>query len=105
MSTGFCIVLTTAGSDTAAAAITDRLLADRLAACVQVLPIDSAYVWKGAIARDQEKLLLIKAKTADWPAIEDAIRAVHDYETPEIVRIDMAAASQAYLDWIAASTR
>ena len=105
MSTGFSIILSTAASDATVAAITDRLLGDRLAACVQTVPTSSAYVWKGAIARDDEKLLLIKAKSADWPAIEAAIRAVHDYETPEIIRLDMADASRAYLDWIAASTR
>lgn len=105
MSNGFSIVLTTAASDETVAAISDRLLNERLAACVQAMPISSAYVWKGEIVRDTERLLLIKAKTADWPAIEAAIRAVHDYETPEIVRIDMADASAAYLDWIASSTR
>ena len=105
MATGFSIVMTSAHSDATVAAITDRLLAEKLAACVQVLPIKSAYLWKGGIARDAEQLLLIKAKTADWPAIEAAIRDVHDYETPEIVRLDMADASRAYLDWIAASTR
>ena len=103
--TGFSIVLTTAASDATVSSIVDRLLADRLAACVQVLPIRSAYVWKGEIARDDEQLLLIKARTADWPAIEAAIRDVHDYETPEIVRLEMADASAAYLAWISASTR
>ena len=105
MSTGFSIILTTAASDATVAAITDRLLRDRLAACVQAMPVASAYVWKGEIAREDEKLLLIKAKSADWPAIEAAIRATHDYETPEIICLDMADASRAYLDWIVASTR
>jgi periplasmic divalent cation tolerance protein len=105
MTSGFSIVLTTASSDATVETITNKLLEDRLAACVQVLPIRSAYVWKGEIARDDEQLLLIKAKTSDWPAIEAVIRAVHDYETPEIVRVDMADASKAYLDWIATSTR
>ncbi len=105
MTTGFSIVLTTAASEAAAGAIANRLFADRLAACVQTLPVRSDYVWKGEIAHDAEQLLLIKAKTSDWPAIEAAIRDVHDYETPEIVRLDMADASRAYLDWIAASTR
>jgi periplasmic divalent cation tolerance protein len=105
VSTGFSLILTTAASDATVAAITDCLLGDGLAACVQAMPVSSAYVWKGEIARENEKLLLIKAKTADWAAIEAAIRAVHDYETPEIVRLDMADASRAYLDWLTASTR
>jgi len=105
MATDCSIILTSAASDAMADSIADRLLSDRLAACVQVLPMRSAYVWKGQIAREEERLLLIKAKTADWPAIEAAMREIHDYETPEIVRIEMAEAAQTYLDWIVASTR
>ncbi len=103
--TAFSIILTTASSEATVEAITARLLGEKLAACVQVLPISSAYLWQGTIARENEKLLLIKAKTPDWPDIETAIRAVHDYQTPEILRIDMADASQAYLEWITAVTR
>lgn len=103
--TAFSIILTTASSDATVEAITARLLGERLAACVQGFPVSSAYVWQGARVDASETLLLIKAKTADWPAIEAAIRAVHDYETPEIVRVDMADASKAYLDWIEATTR
>jgi len=105
MATDCSIILTSAASDIMADAIAEHLLTAGLAACVQVLPMRSAYVWKGAIARDDERLLLIKAKTADWPAVDAAIRRIHDYEIPEIVRIEMADASRAYLDWIAASTR
>jgi periplasmic divalent cation tolerance protein len=105
MAADFCIVLTTASSDATVRRIVDRALADKLAACVQVLPIESHYVWKGAIQRDAEKLLLLKAKSADYGALEAAIRAVHDYETPEIVKLDMADASKAYLDWISSVTR
>ncbi len=104
MTTGFSIVLTTAPSEAAATAIADCLLERKLAACVQTLPIKSAYVWKDAIARDDELLLLIKAKTSDWAAIEAAIKSVHDYEIPEIARIEMADASKAYLAWIEAAT-
>jgi periplasmic divalent cation tolerance protein len=105
MAAAFSIVLTTAPSEAAAQAIADRLLADGLAACVQSLPIRSAYRWKGSVARDDEILLLVKGKSADWPAIEAAIKSIHEYEVPEIVRVDMADASRAYLDWIEASTR
>ena len=105
MPSEFSIILTTAASASIVEAITNRLLAERLAACVQATPIASAYLWKGAIERVDEQLLIIKAKTTDWADIEAAIKAAHDYETPEIIRIEMADASRAYLDWIVASTR
>jgi periplasmic divalent cation tolerance protein len=105
MAASASIILTTASKPETVAAITDRLLGDRLAACVQALPIASSYLWRGMRVDEAETLLLIKAKTVDWPAIEAAIRAVHDYETPEIVRVDMADASKAYLDWIEQAMR
>ena len=100
-----CIVITTTGSEEVARRLIDRALEERLAACIQTLPVASYYVWKGAIARDAEHLLLFKAKSADFPALEALIRAGHDYEIPEILKLDVAAASQAYLDWVLASTR
>jgi periplasmic divalent cation tolerance protein len=100
----FCVVMTTASSDEAVQRLIDKALGEKLAACVQAMPMTSHYVWKGKIVREAETLLLFKAKTADYPALEEAIHAVHDYETPQIIRLDMAAGLPAYLAWIAAST-
>ena len=100
-----CIVLTTAGSQAVARRLIDRALEERLAACIQELPVTSHYVWKGETCRGGEVMLLFKARSADYPALEALIRAGHDYETPEILRLDVAEASQAYRDWVVASTR
>jgi periplasmic divalent cation tolerance protein len=101
----FCVVMTTASSDETVQRLIDAALGARLAACVQALPMTSHYVWSGEIKREPETLLLFKAKAADYPALEAAIRAAHDYETPEIIRLDVAAGLPAYLAWIVASTR
>ena len=95
-----CVILTTTSSEATTRAVVDRLLAERLAACVQVLPIRSFYVWKGETVEDADQLLLIKARRADFAAIEAAIRAVHDYETPEVLCLDVAAGSAGYLSWL-----
>ena len=101
----FCVVMTTAASEEAARRLIDAALGQQLAACVQTLPMNSHYLWKGEIMREAEVLLLFKAKTADYPALEAAIRAAHDYETPEILRLDVTAGLPAYLAWIVNSTR
>jgi periplasmic divalent cation tolerance protein len=103
--TELCIVLTTASSEAVVRRLIDRALETRLAACIQVLPITSHYVWKGEICREGESLLLFKSKGADYAALEALIRAEHDYETPEILKLNVAEASRAYLDWVLASTR
>ena len=99
------VAWTTFPDSAAAAKILDGLLENRLAACVQTLPVQSAYRWKGAVNRDNEVLALIKTKTALYPEVEAFIRAAHPYETPEIVYLPFAAGLPAYLDWIAAETK
>ena len=101
----FCVVMTTASSEKTVQRLIDAALGQQLAACVQALPMNSHYVWKGQIMREAETLLLFKAKASDYAALEEAIRTAHDYETPEIIRLDIAAGLPAYLGWIAASTR
>ena len=101
----FCVVMTTVASDETMQRLIDAALGGKLAACVQALPIKSHYLWKGEIMREAETLLLFKAKAADYAGLEEAIRAAHDYETPEIIRLDVAAGLPAYLDWIVNSTR
>jgi periplasmic divalent cation tolerance protein len=103
--TGFCVVLTTTDSEEHAERIVDAVLEARLAACLQLMPIKSCYVWEGRIARDNEVLMLIKAKSTDYDALAACIRAAHTYEVPEIVRLDIAAGDKSYLDWIEAVTR
>jgi|SRR4051794_26566028 periplasmic divalent cation tolerance protein len=103
--TGFCIVLTTSDSDEHAERIVEAVLQAKLAACLQLMPIRSRYVWEGKIARDNEVLILIKAKSADYDDLAACIRAAHTYDVPEIVRLDIAAGAQSYLDWIGAVTR
>lgn len=85
--------------------IVEALLSAELAACVQATPIRSHYVWRGELRDEAEDLLLIKAKLGDWDAIEAAIRQAHDFDTPEILRFDVAAGAQDYLNWIVETTR
>lgn len=98
------MVLTTFADPEVGRRLADGLLERRLAACVQMLPIQSAYRWKGAIQREAETLMLIKTRAARYPAVEAFIRSVHDYETPEIVWVPIAGGAAAYLEWLAAET-
>src|SRR5262249_20411935 len=69
------VVLVTAGSEDEAATIGRTLVAERLAACVNVVgPMRSIYRWQGAIEDAREWLLVVKARAADLAALEDRIR-------------------------------
>lgn len=99
--TDACMVLTTSDTEANAKRIVDAVLGARLAACVQMIPIRSFYVWQGEQRDELEQLLLIKARAEDWDALAACIRTAHTYDTPEIVRLDIAAGDAAYLAWIA----
>ncbi len=101
----FCVVTTTAKSDATVQALIDGVLAAKLAACVQVFPIQSHYVWKGERCQETEQLLMMKAKSADFADLAALIKRLHDYETPEILRMDVADGDPAYLGWIRQITR
>jgi periplasmic divalent cation tolerance protein len=102
---GFCVVLTTTDSDESAERIANAVLEQRLAACVQTLPIRSKYIWNGKIEAGQELLLLIKAKACDFADLRDAITSVHPYDVPEVISLPVIDGASSYLDWIASSTR
>ncbi|MGP0058820.1 MAG: divalent-cation tolerance protein CutA [Beijerinckiaceae bacterium] len=105
MANAYAIVLTTCDDRALAKLIARTLVEKRLAACVQILPIDSVYAWAGQLQESAELLLLCKIKRADYADIEQAIRAIHTYETPEIVEIAIEAGSADYLAWIDQVTR
>ncbi|WP_036294081.1 divalent-cation tolerance protein CutA [Methylosinus sp. PW1] len=100
----FCVVQTTIDSEAGAERLARALLAAKLAACVQIFPILSFYVWEGETRADAEFLVQSKARAQDYDALADAIRAAHPYEVPEIIRLDIAAGDPAYLDWAARAT-
>jgi periplasmic divalent cation tolerance protein len=98
------VVLMTAGSREEAARLADILVTARLAACVQILPeIESVYHWKGKVERAPEILLLAKTTAENFTALEDAVRSLHSYETPEIIALPVTAASAPYLEWLNAN--
>jgi len=101
----FSIAVTTVASEAKAREIAKAALEARLAACAQLFPIRSLYVWKEELREDAEIALHLKIRSADFFALQALIRRLHDYETPEILRIDIAEGDSAYLDWLSASVQ
>jgi periplasmic divalent cation tolerance protein len=82
------------------------LVEERLAACVNRLPgMISTYRWQGLLHREEEQLLIIKTTRERFDALRERILALHPYELPEVVAIDIAAAHAPYLAWIEAQTK
>jgi periplasmic divalent cation tolerance protein len=100
------LILTTWPEDHDAATLAAPLVEEGLAACVNVLPpMVSVYRWQGSVQREAERQILIKTTAARLPDLKARLRTLHPYEVPEVLVIEVAAGSAAYLDWVAASTR
>src|SRR5213594_1784003 len=88
------LVLMTASSGEEANSIAERLVSKKLAGCVQVLlEMRSIYFWKGEVQRDREVLILAKTLASKFSDLEREVRAIHSYDTPEIISIAIDDAS------------
>ncbi len=95
------VVFTTCPDAACASAIAAAVVEQGHAACVNILGgLRSVYLWKGARESAEEHLLIIKTTRAAYPALEQAIAALHPYELPEIIAVPLAAGLPGYLDWI-----
>jgi periplasmic divalent cation tolerance protein len=100
------LVLTTLGADADAATLARTLVEERLAACVNVLPVMiSVYRWKGAVEPDREQQLVMKTTADRVPALEARLHQLHPYELPEFLVLAASGGSTAYLEWVAESVR
>lgn len=105
MAAAAILVLTHLPDRDAALGLARTLLAERLAACVNIgAPVESMYHWRGQIETAREVPVVIKTREALYPRVEAAIRANHSYELPEIVAVPLPHGSRSYLDWLAAET-
>jgi periplasmic divalent cation tolerance protein len=99
------LVLTNLPDAASARALAEHVVAERLAACVNILaPCRSVYRWQGRIEDAEEVPLLMKTSADRYAALEAAIRARHPYELPEIVAVPISHGLPDYLGWLAAET-
>ncbi|MGC1458869.1 MAG: divalent-cation tolerance protein CutA [Steroidobacteraceae bacterium] len=99
------LVLCTCPDESVALDIARELVTQGLAACVNRLAcVRSIYRWAGRICEESEQLLLIKTTPARYEALEMRLKALHPFETPEIIAIPVMAGSHQYLAWLATAT-
>lgn len=99
------LVLTTCPGSITAKKIANDLVAEKLAACVQVIPgIQSFFRWVGKVDNSEEILLIIKTTRDRYQALEDRITSLHPYELPEIITLPINGGLAGYLAWIETNT-
>jgi len=98
------LILSTAPTREDAERIAEALVAEKLAACVQLSPIESWYRWEGKVEQATEIRLHIKTRESLAERVEQRIIALHSYAVPELIRVPITGGSAAYLDWVETST-
>ena len=75
------------------------LLKKKLAACANIFPIESIYLWKGKMRNEKEVVLIAKTSGSRFPALKKEVEKMHPYEVPCIIKIPVQA-NEKYAKWI-----
>ncbi len=95
------VIFVTAKDEAQANSIAERLVADRLIACANIiLGVQSIFRWKEKVDRCQEVLLILKAPRRHFSKIIQTIKALHSYEVPEIIALPIISGNKDYLKWM-----
>jgi periplasmic divalent cation tolerance protein len=98
-------ILVTCADAAQAEAIAGRVVEERLAACVHVMPPHrSVYRWQGKVERAEEINILIKTRAERFEDVRRAVLAMHSYEVPCIVSWAVTQGHGPFMDWVAEQT-
>lgn len=104
-----CVVLVTCGSRAEAENIAERVVQERLAACVNLIAeggsIRSFYTWEGALQKEEEWLLMIKTQISLLQSLEKRVKELHSYTVPEFIALPVIGGSSDYLGWLRQSVK
>lgn len=100
----FITIYVTHSSKLEAEKIINKLLNDKLIACVNYFPIDVAYHWKWHIVNDNEIVSLLKTRIKNWSKVKEYIELNHPYEIPCIIKTEVEANDE-YVKWIYNETK
>ncbi len=102
----FCVVLTTVKNRAEAKRLAERLVSEKLAACVSTVPnVTSVYRWRGKVERAREVLVVVKTSMKKLDHLISRIKELHSYEVPEILAIRIERGLPEYLRWLSESLR
>ncbi len=95
------VALSTCESYADALRIASHLVDRQVAACVNIVPgVTSVYRWKSKVEQASEWMLVIKSRAGLLENLKAEIRAVHPYEVPELIALNIVDGAESYLEWI-----
>ena len=106
MDTKCIVVFITVDSQENAQKIADKLLTERKAACVNIIPkVESHYWWQGKIESVDELMLVVKTRAVLIDELVKLIKEIHPYTVPEIIALPIIGGNEDYLKWVEKETR
>ena len=95
------LVCTSVNDMKAARDMANKLLTKKYSPCINIFSNnESIYVWNSDIETTNEYILFIKSVRSKFKDIEKLILAMHPYEIPEILAIDINHINIKYLEWM-----
>lgn len=85
--------------------ISRYLLEQRVAACTNMFPIESAYWWDGKIVEDSEAVLIVKTVAANFERVKQGVLTLHSYAVPAIFSIPVGHVEEKYSSWLCGEVR
>ena len=79
--------------------IASKTIELKLAACANILPMNSLYIWEGKLQDDAEVLLLLKTTKEKIDALKLDVKKHHSYAVPCLLEID-GDVNQEYERWM-----
>jgi len=99
------VVLVTVEKQEDGERIAENLVAEKLAACVNIVPgLTSVYSWQGAVEKAKELLLVMKTRASLFGRLRARVVELHPYDVPEVLALQVEAGHAPYLAWIDEST-
>tara|TARA_B100000768_G_C11225181_1_gene352430 strand:+ start:553 stop:861 length:309 start_codon:yes stop_codon:yes gene_type:complete len=93
------LVMVTFPNDDSAKSMIDKVLEQKLAACILRSKVNSSYMWEGQEQDEEEVIALFKTIPTNFEQLEQYILENHPYEVPAILKIE-ASANQDYQNWV-----
>ena len=84
--------------------IANKLVKDKVAACVNITKISSIYAWQGKIENTDEFLAVFKTTQKNKSRLKKEIKKTHPYKVPEIAELEVNDINKPYLQWLIDST-
>lgn len=94
------LVYTTCKDTSEAVKLGNLLVKDKLAACVNIWPMQSMYLEEGQLKSQTEAVLLIKTLEHKLAGIEEVIEKNHSYSTPIVAGIEIKRLNRKYREWM-----